>query len=316
MTIPGNLYSFANLGGVECGLFRLRGVGLANCLFPWARCLVASRQHGLVRLASTWPQLCHRQWLRFDPDKRTYANLFDESAVALCGVTRLKLLATRRHIPEQEFLAKPDSPRNGMVVFSGIGNYFAELLEESAFLRASILECTRKEQIPSTDAPGICVHVRYGDAIRVQLGKPAPDVPHWHLRQPIQWYVHAVHEIRGSIGQDAPVWVFSDASDQEIEPLLAIQGVRRVFFGSAIADLLAMSTAKVLVASGSTFSMWAAFLGQMPVIWPPKNRRQRLHGSSWEYEVELDGPLPERVIELVRKQIGGAAPIPQNFANV
>src|SRR5205085_696868 len=114
-------------------------------------------------------------------------------------------------------------------------------------------------------------------------------------------------ELRSAMGSTVPVWVFSDASDDEIRPLLAITGVRRVFFGSAIADLLAMSTAKVLVASGSTFSMWAAFLGRMPVIWPPHNRRQKLHGSNWEFEIELDGPLPNLVAELVRKQSTSAS---------
>ncbi len=309
-----SLYSFASLGGVECALFRLRGVGLANCLFPWARCRVASRQHDLRQLASTWPQLCHRQWLRFDRDKRTYANLFDESDVAIGGLQRLKLLATSRRIPEREFLENPGSARHGIVVFSGIENYFAEMLQDAIFLRNALVQCTRKEHMPSIVAPGICVHVRYGDATHVEPGRPVPDIPHWHLRQPVEWYVRMVQELRSVLAQSVPVWVFSDASDEEIRPLLAIQGVRRVFFGSAVADLHAMSTAKVLVASGSTFSMWAAFLGRMPVIWPPNNRRQQLHGANWEYEIELDGSLPDRVVELVRKQMNASA-TPEYFAN-
>ena len=121
--------------------------------------------------------------------------------------------------------------------------------------------------------------------------------------------MRAVQELRKVMEPKVPVWVFSDAADDEIQPLLALPGVRRVFFRSAVADLLAMSTAKVLVASGSTFSMWAAFLGRMPVIWPPNSKRQNLHGSNWEYEIELDGPLPYRVAELVKKSANEATPV-------
>ena len=94
--------------------------------------------------------------------------------------------------------------------------------------------------------------------------------------------------------------MFSDASDEELRPLLGRPNVQRAFFGSSVADLLAMSTASVLIASGSTFSMWAAYLGRMPVIWPKDQRRQRLHGDAWEYEVELGyEPIPDIVASLI-----------------
>jgi hypothetical protein len=116
------------------------------------------------------------------------------------------------------------------------------------------------------------------------------------------WFVHALDQCRSHLGACAPALVFSDASDEELRPLLGRPNVRRVFFGSSIADLLAMSTAAVLIASGSTFSMWASYLGRMPVIWPEGQRRQRLYGHLSEYEPELGyGPLPEQSAALVRR---------------
>jgi hypothetical protein len=297
-----NLYSFAKLGGVECGVFRLRGVGLANCLFPWARCAIASRQFGLKRVASTWPQLCHRQWLRLDRDKRCYIGLIDESHHALTGYPKLAVLATEPRITEVEFLADPQRFESGVVVFSGIDSYFSSMLNDYAFVRSSLVSSTRPEHTDPLRAglhDSICIHVRYGDF--ADPDRQQPEI--YHVRQRISWFIHVLNECQHHIGRETPALIFSDASDGELGPLLDLPHVRRAFFGNSIADLYAMSTARVLIASGSTLSMWAAYLGRMPVIWPQSQRRQRLHGSEWEYEAELGyDPLPERVASLIRSE--------------
>jgi hypothetical protein len=63
-------------------------------------------------------------------------------------------------------------------------------------------------------------------------------------------------------------------------------------FGSAIADLWALSNANVLVASGSTFSMWASYLGRMPVIWHPGQLSCPLYGGAvFEQEIAQGSEL-------------------------
>jgi hypothetical protein len=290
-----NLYSFANLGGTECGLFRLRGVGLANCLFPWARCVLTSRRFGLTRIASTWPQLCHRQWMRWDRDKRCYVGLMDESESAIRGARKLALLATQPRVMERAFLASPDDFHRGVVLFEGIDGYFTSMLQDYGLVRNLLLAATRPKHHTPKDAgasEGICIHVRYGDF----LESYQPCVP-----QRISWFIHALDQCRTYLGGGIPAFVFSDASDDELRPLLARPNVKRAFFGSAIADLLAMSAAPLLIASGSTFSMWAAYLGRMPVIWPIGQRRQRLHGELQEYEPEVGfAPPPSEFVSLIR----------------
>ena len=43
-----------------------------------------------------------------------------------------------------------------------------------------------------------------------------------------------------------------------------------------IADILALSRAKLLVASGSSFSMWARYLGRMTTIMFPNQVKQKI----------------------------------------
>jgi len=67
--------------------------------------------------------------------------------------------------------------------------------------------------------------------------------------------------------------------------------------------MIALSTAKVLVSSASTFSMWASFLGQMPTIWFPGQLRQKLllNKNLFEGELDYNDVLPNSIKELVKK---------------
>jgi len=75
-----------------------------------------------------------------------------------------------------------------------------------------------------------------------------------------------IERLRG-LRPDLPIRVYSDGHDAELAPLLAMDGVTRARSSDDINDLIAMASASVLVGSHSTFSRWAAFLGNMPVIW-------------------------------------------------
>ena len=304
---PPELYSFAHLGGTDCGPFRLRGVGLANCLFPWARCAVASRKFGLRRIASTWPQLCHRQWMRRDPDKRCYVGLFDEAVDAVQGVRKHLLLTRLPRIPEGEFLRRPPE-KPGVVVFTGMDGFFADLLDDHEYVRALLVQCTRRRHLPDageTVTRGIAVHVR---ARRLPLGRRSASRRSAKCkaadrlvrsRDRDDWEKRSARIGQSAFSLTGRTTTFVRSS--------APPNVRREFFGSSIADLHAMSTAKILVASASTFSMWAAYLARMPVIWPLGRRIQALHGNRWEHEPEVGfGALPDEFVSLIRRKLNSA----------
>ena len=267
--------------------FRLGGPGLGNLLFPWARAKLLARQHGYQFVPPTWPQLKLGPLMRGEIDNRSYFSLFRALPTEITGLRRLLTLLFRNRVPEQ-MLAR--AVQGDVIETSGLGQLFEGLLDHSKYLREELMAMLVVNRLPqleraSDSAASIAVHVRYGDFSEVdqQLSKGGGA----NRRQPIEWYVAAVAAIRKHLGENTQVNVFSDAEDRELAPLLALYKVRRVQGNNAIEDILLISNHKVLIASGSTFSMWASFLGQVPTIWFPGQMKFRLvkkSGHETEYE--------------------------------
>jgi hypothetical protein len=79
------------------------------------------------------------------------------------------------------------------------------------------------------------------------------------------WYVNLTRALLKRYG-DKPVYIFSDGEENMLRPILDL-GAKLYRTGSDMTDLLAMAGASILVGSNSTYSRWAAFLGNMPSIW-------------------------------------------------
>jgi hypothetical protein len=142
-------------------------------------------------------------------------------------------------------------------------------------------------------AEAVAVHVRFGDfkPVDQRLSKQGMA----NRRQPIEWYAAAVNSLRNVLGKNIPVNVFSDAADEDLALLLDMPSVRRVQGNTAIEDILLISSHRVLIASGSTFSMWASFLGQIPTVWFPGQKKFPLvREESCEIEFEPGNPLPSQ----------------------
>jgi hypothetical protein len=149
----------------------------------------------------------------------------------------------------------------------------------------------------------ISIHVRLGDFTTpdsLNLLTDANNHRQYNYRIPLGWYINVVEKIRKCLDKNITVNIFSDGSNEELKPLLELGNCRRLSFGSSISDILALSRSRILVASGSTFSMWASYLGRMPVVWFRGQLRQKLYHDNPELEIEHDGssPLPK---EFVRK---------------
>jgi hypothetical protein len=198
------------------------------------------------------------------------------------------------------------SPKSGIIVFEGMDGLFSPILAGHKLLRRELVSITRPEHLrglTNPDQESITVHVRRGDF------KPVSEVNlrngAWSTRLPLDWYKSAIEACRRALpkGQDAPVRIFSDGTDDELRALLSIPGTRRCTFGPSLADLHALSASRVLIASGgSTFSMWASYLGRMPVIWYPGQLRCRLYYDTPEGEIELEAGsnVPDGFAALLR----------------
>lgn len=128
------------------------------------------------------------------------------------------------------------------------------------------------DPVPSNHSWGhsgfVAVHVRLGDFVQASEGKVLSTQGDG-IRIPLSWYENILKRLRKRY-PDRPIEMFSDGTEKELQPLLQ-SGARLYQSGSDITDLLAMSSASLLVGSNSSYSRWAAFLGNMPSIWLKKD---------------------------------------------
>ena len=157
------------------------------------------------------------------------------------------------------------------------------------------------------DTPSISIHIRLGDFASpgegMEPGEPC-------VRVPLGWYVAKIAALRSVLGP-LPVHVFSDGADDELREILALPNSHRLTFGSALADMLALSRAPVLVASpGSTFAVWAAYLGRMPVIWYPTVQPRQLHYNQPDAEIAsaMAESVPVSFVDAIRRHVPSDGP--------
>ena len=263
--------------------------GLGNMLFPWARCVLWRGQSGARMIAPFWTQLRLGPYLRGERDKRAYQFLFRHDGY-VSGINRLLLLATYSRFPETAACAT-DSQNRSIRVFKGMEGLFEPLIGNSALLRDELIRITRPSALGAAPAAKryIAIHVRRGD-FSVSEDESVLRRGGVNYRISLSWYAAALESLRKSLASAMPAFVFSDADESELQELLGLPAVLLHRTGTAVGDLLCLSRASALIASGSTFSMWGSFLGQTPSVWHPGQKRQALlgNGDQPHLEIELD----------------------------
>ncbi len=221
--------------------FRIGGNGLANCMFVAARAYLKSKNSDLSLIEPTWFNLSLGTYLRRQSDKRHYLGLFNNYG-SIYGIKKLLLLLFSR---------------KDIVIESGLGNYFEDILNDSHDVFCYFKKITKPQIFDSLDSfeftDTIAVHVRLGDYSAER-------------RTSIAWYVDCIEQINNLTLKKYKFLLFSDGKDSELAELMAIPNVKRVFFGNSLADIWAISRTKFLIGSDSTFSAWGAYLGQVPLI--------------------------------------------------
>ena len=274
-------YTFVSLGRLESIGVRLGGAGLGNILFPWATAIVYAKAHNLTRLQTTWKNLKIGTFLRKERDKRMYFDLFTGND----GVGGLK-----------KFLLLNFT--NKVKYFSSMDALFEPFKHDHNFVKTELLKIINPYHIEKAEEfnpNSVALHIRMGDFEEPENEQLLRDGA-WNYRLPLKWYIAIIDKIR--LKSNLPIYIFSDATDKELEEILAFDNCKRAYFGSAISDMIALSRCKILVSSASTFSMWASFLGQMPTIWFPGQMRQKLisNPSIFEGEIDYTDKLPTTLI--------------------
>lgn len=225
----------------DFGWFRLKGVGLANCLFLAAKAYVNEKKGMGKMLEPTWLKFSPGPFIRHEKDKRIYSHLFNHYGIR--GFKKFFILITRRY-------------RNDVIMDSDLATYFCEFNQDYDLVKEYIDRITRPETIKNVNtdilSDEIAIHARFGD------------FPN-HLRTDINWYVGIVKNLL-EVNPNLKFALFSDGTDEELKPLTDIPTVRKAFYGNAFADMYAISKCKLLIASDSTFSGWGAFMGRVPIV--------------------------------------------------
>jgi hypothetical protein len=277
---------FSTLGAFG---FRSGGPGLGNLFFPYARALLLAKERGFTLINPSWATLKLGTFLRREKEKRMYLQIFKPRGIS--GLQKTFLLLAHRKVTENAAAGR-NVPLGSVVLTSGLGNLFKDIAHDREYLADKFRDMLRLDDVARIRALGplgIGVHVRLGD------------FPSRH-RIPLEWYIRMIDKIRRATGVEVPVAVASDGTDAELADILRLPGVRRLHLGVA-GDLFALAQSRIILASDSTFSAWAAFLGHVPVLWGRRDPSlDGLFADNTINEVLLaDGELPSRVQEYVRR---------------
>lgn len=257
----------------DFGFIRFGGPGLANCMIIAARAYIFAKKNSYEYISPTWLRFGIGPILRKEKDNRFYSGLF--RGVGIRGLKKYFLLLTF-------FFGNKK-----IIKIDNLGGYFFDLKEDYAlsvnFLKESINKNVLKllENINFCDVIG--VHIRCGDYKNSSLFTE------------ISFYKEIILKIKDFFGNKYKFYIFSDGSNDELKEILSIDGVTRNFFGNAVADMIALSKCRMIVASDSTFSGMAAFLEQKPIIFPKRHFSSVLEDKNRDKEIVFYSSSEENI---------------------
>lgn len=250
----------------DLGYVRLSGVGLGNAFFSYFHAVRHAERSQARVIEPAWPSLKLGTLLRRERSKRLYGSLFKPHPTEIAGGAKAATLTralTRRHVVDVCQPFPSFSP--GCTNVCHVSRFtFDGLHEHRHSIRERLLTIYKAAGTRSVLPRGaIAVHVRLGDFATPSSTNDVETST--NVRIPFEWYISAIEQVIRTFG-GSHVYVFSDAFEDELSPILSMGAT--VFRGQDdLDDLLAMSSASFLIGSNSTFSSWAAFLGDTPSLW-------------------------------------------------
>lgn len=251
---------------------RFSGNGIGNCLYGYLHAVVIAQQAKARIIAPTWWSVKIGPLLRRERSLRRYGTMFRAHPEEISGLRKalyLLLLRPRKTIVARLGNTDTEAAPTGLTTITADWEWtFIGLHNHRQMIRDRLLQIlhTPPPQPPKWGADAyIAAHIRLGDFIPV----PADKLKTGHvegLRIPLSWYAEVIRRVR-LVFPELPVRVFSDGRAHELSEILAIPEVVLWRESTDIDDLLALSSARLLIGSNSTYSRWATFLGNMPSIW-------------------------------------------------
>lgn len=263
----------------DLGFVRLSGNGLGNSFYSYFHAFVLAERNNGRLIRPAWFSLKTGPLRRGDASKRLYLGLFRPMPDEISGFTKYASLVRVLSSPNLITIGDTEIPRldaSKLNVVSCQGFTFRGLHEHRDAIRNRLLTMIRQSPPPGFgwgSLDHIAIHVRLGDFVAttdistINSGTA-------NRRVPMSWYVAIIKRIRKQ-SSSRPILLVSDGNETELLELINA-GAQLVRSGSDMGDLLTLSSASLLIGSNSTFSRWAAFLGDMPAIWTSRPKSSEM----------------------------------------
>ena len=243
--------------------------GLGNKLPVWGRAVAFATINRLPLYTFGWSYPRIGPILRGERREILYGRHFRSGGIR--DVPGLARLAFTRKTYEP---ALSPTPHGGTFVFRQIPHWRDYLVTLHAHRRViqdafpRVIKSSTLRYAREAEAPILSLHVRRGDFAELAEGQSFAKVG--LTRTPLDYFLDLVSELRRCAGWCVPATIFSDGTDEELQPLLRLDEVRRAPAMPDVAHIVLLSRSKVIVTSaGSTFGMWAGFVSEAALIQHP-----------------------------------------------
>jgi hypothetical protein len=253
-------------------------------------------------------------YLRGEKNKRTYNGFFcfQKNAIGeYFDRVRIRNWEKKAGVVREPEVREMDAAelKNKLFVFEQVADYddyFGRLKEHRQQVKEildSLIHPAIKKKLNQLEAPVIGVHVRMGDFRKLTTGE---EYKSGHVRTPQAYFVKCIRKIRRMNGNCLPVTIFTDGYKEELQETLQLGNVKIIEKNPDLVDLLLLSRSKIILPThGSTFSAWAAFLSEAPVVLPfdyqKPLREDELYNHVYEGVFDTDNPLLQENIKNINE---------------
>tara|TARA_B100000212_G_scaffold169263_1_gene127342 strand:+ start:4109 stop:4939 length:831 start_codon:yes stop_codon:yes gene_type:complete len=255
-------YYYPKLSHLDFGIIRSPGPGLGNLLFPIARCISKFNKYKSTSemIYPTIPQIKLGTLIRQEKSKRFYFKEF-----------RGRTLKEWYKWSKFNFYKYVFNKNNKVKIISeyNLGNYFYDFYDDKHLIFNWIKNnMSEKISLQSRKKNKIGIHIRRGDFIKKEKNSDHQNQTNFQVED--TWYINCVQKLLEGDHNIDEIVIFTDS--KKIDDLIKIFNVfvptKLDQSKTDIGSLLSLSNCKYIVCSQSTFSMWAAYLGNSKCIWP------------------------------------------------
>jgi hypothetical protein len=254
---------------------RLPRGGLGNKLLVWACALIFAKINNLPLYVSGWAEIKIGPYIRLERTKRKYWRYVkDEFEIKIYQKLLFLFLykiQSQSKIENLNYIYNENKNKNILYLFHVVPSwtdYFEGIRNYNEFIREAfnnILIDKYQKEFKKNNFPVIGVHIRRSDFRELKENERLGD--NCNVRIPINYFVEVISKIREIAGKNLHVTIFTDGYEQDVKEVLALPQVSMSLNNSDILDLINLSRSLCLVTSlGSTFSYWAAYIGNGLII--------------------------------------------------